>query len=111
MPELEQSPAEIDVLHDALAHEHRQIVLTYLIEAETTVDVSDLATSVAASASKTAETAASTEAIRRVTTGLLHMHLPKLDDAGFIQYDAARKTVSLSEDIGPIDQFLETRPK
>ena len=47
---------------------------------------------------------------KRVYTALRQSHLPKLDDAGVVDYDQSRGTVSLTEDAREVQMYLEYVP-
>ena len=47
---------------------------------------------------------------KRVYTALRQSHLPKLADAGIIEYDRSRGTVTLTEDAHEVQMYLEYVP-
>lgn len=78
-----------DQLFDALADERRRVVLDSLFESGTPVDVGRLARRVAARERRGGEgdRGPPADAVHRVRVSLHHVHLPKLDDAGLVEYD------------------------
>ncbi|WP_232701265.1 DUF7344 domain-containing protein [Halobacterium wangiae] len=71
--------------HRLLAAPERRIVLELLAERTAPVDLGELATSVAQQARD--DPAPAPELADRTKTRLHHAHLPKLDEAGVIDYD------------------------
>lgn len=86
----EDVPAED--LCAALSHEYRREVLQYLVDGAPTVTLDELVGYLEANADGAAE-----EGSRRVALALHHAHLPKMADAGLVEYDPEEGRVSLSE--------------
>lgn len=92
-PRSEQRP--LNELLDALAHHHRRRVLTRLDHAESAVPLDDLD-------------------VREADVDLLHerlyhVHLPKLERAGFIEWDKERNVVRPGpryDDVAPLVALL-----
>ena len=82
----------ISDLHGVLAVERRRLVLDILTGIITTVELKELAMVIAER--EDGIDAADGEIIERVTIGLHHNHLPRLDDAGLIGYDPDSHTVN-----------------
>lgn len=83
-------------LFDALADGRRRVVVDSLTEADAPMDVRELARRVAArerSGAGDAPGSPPPDAVHRVHVSLHHAHLPKLDDAGLVEYDADRQVV------------------
>ncbi|USZ69120.1 winged helix-turn-helix domain-containing protein [Halorussus salilacus] len=79
------SASELDVLFELLADSQRRELLAYLVDADDGVaSFSDLIDRVA-----DAEDAAD----REVAISIRHAHLPKLADAGVVEYDERSETV------------------
>lgn len=79
------SPQHTDELFEALSDERRRFVLTYVSEHGPT-SLYELSDSLTEEVDSTADT-------RSVTTELYHVHLPKLETAGLIDYDPVSHTV------------------
>jgi hypothetical protein len=75
-------------LFDVLSNERRRILLSVLPDQSTPVDAADLARTVAAREESSAPEDVSAELVRDVHVTLHHVHLPKLDDAELLEYDA-----------------------
>lgn len=69
--------------HTLLRDERRRLALDVLAERPATVDLSEVATEVAA---REAGADASEETVRRVEVALHHTHLPKMDELGVLTY-------------------------
>lgn len=90
---------------DALAKERRRVVLDSLAEAEPPVPVDDLARRVAAR-ERRGDRAGEGEpgpgppegAVRRAHVSLHHTHLPKLEEAGLLDYDPDDQVVREAAD-------------
>jgi hypothetical protein len=83
---------------DALQSERRQAVLRHLDATGDSASLDELETAV-----DTGEGPAGDPASRRgVDVRLHHVHLPKLDHAGVVDYDCAKKTVRLREGFEPV---------
>ncbi|WP_232342811.1 DUF7344 domain-containing protein [Halosimplex litoreum] len=86
-----------DERHDLLAVERRRVVLEALVDREEPVALADLAEWVAAR-----ETDAATpgeDATERVAVSLHHVHLPRMDDLGVLDYDVATNRVEAADDL------------
>ena len=89
LDEVEHLPA--DELFSVLANPGRRYVLTYLLQCEEDATCGELVDHVVAAT----DHATSDSAFRtRVATELTHAHLPKLGDAGLVDYDVERQVVS-----------------
>lgn len=91
-----------------LRHEQRRAIITYF-DQETTDRASfdDLVEYIVSSDSKKGTTSA--EHHKRVTIGLLHNHLPRLADAGVLEYDQRSETIRYWGD-SRLETLLETTP-
>lgn len=103
-PELHSRPADepsTDVAFSVLADEHRRLAVEALFGREEPIALSDLAAAVADRDSE--ESSGRSE--REITTALHHVHLPKLDDADLVDYDAAATTVTAAR-TGPLRKYV-----
>jgi len=87
----------LDAVFEMLRSERRRNVLYVLYQRAGPVQASTLADEVAAR--EGAE-------FTRVATALRHVHLPKLDDAGVVEFDAETGTVRLSDDSDRFRHYL-----
>lgn len=96
-----------DLVFDVLKNRRRRYALHYLKQQEGSVKLSDLAEQVAAWENDTTIGAISAAERKRVYTALYQSHLPKLDDAGIVEYNQNRGLVELSEAAEQLDVYLE----
>ncbi len=97
-----------DVIFELLKNRRRREVLTYLLEAEDTVTLGELAEQIAAWENDTDVNALSSDQRKRVYVALYQTHLPKMDDAGIIEYDQDRGLISLSDNADLLMMYLDT---
>ncbi len=87
---------ELDELFEVLSHPHRRRILTSLNERnpreEGEFSLAELITE---------------EEIDEETTGLFHNHLPKLDEAGFIDWDRERHLVRRGPRFAEVEPLIE----
>lgn len=86
----------LDEIFEALSHQHRRFILYYLRNHEV-VSVDELARGIAAMEAECPPDAVSAHENERMVTRLVHTHLPKLEDARFIEYDRRSRTVRYTE--------------
>ena len=82
-------------LHSLLAVERRRLILGILTEGITTVKLKELVMEVVEREDGIDTT--DEDVIDRVTIGLHHNHLPRLDDAGLVDYDPDSHTIDPSK--------------
>lgn len=97
-----------DVIFELLKNRRRREVLTYLLEAEGTVTLGELAEQIAAWENDTTVNALSSDQRKRVYVALYQTHLPKMDDAGIIDYDQDRGLIELSDNADLLMMYLDT---
>ena len=97
-----------DVIFELLKNRRRREVLAYLLEAEETVTLGELAEQIAAWENDTEVSALSSDQRKRVYVALYQTHLPKMDDAGIIEYDQDRGLISLSDNADLLMMYLDT---
>jgi hypothetical protein len=91
---------------EALSHSRRQHMLQYLVQRPGAIALGDVAEYIAIE-----ERNVTRDQYERILTGLVHTHVPHLDDAGLIRYDVGRETVSLQADVESLRPYLElTQP-
>ncbi|UPW00935.1 hypothetical protein M0R88_02250 [Halorussus gelatinilyticus] len=107
--EEEESEPELsrDLVFDVLKNRRRRYALHYLRRAEGSVQLSELAEQVAAWENDIEVDAISAAERKRVYTALYQSHLPKLDDAGIVDYNQNRGIVELSDAAEQLDVYLD----
>ncbi|WP_408957952.1 ArsR family transcriptional regulator [Natrinema sp. 74] len=97
-----------DVIFELLKNRRRREVLAYLLEADETVTLGELAEQIAAWENDTEVNALSSDQRKRVYVALYQTHLPKMDDAGIVEYDQDRGLISLSDNADLLMMYLDT---
>lgn len=98
----------LDVVFGILKNRRRRLVLRYLVEVSETSTLSDLAEHIAALENDKPEKQLTSSERKRVYVCLYQCHLPKMDDAGVIDFETSRGTVVLNDDVEEFTQYLET---
>lgn len=88
---------EADDTFEALSHGYRRFALAALAEPGSALAIADLAADVAAREHDEAIDDLSAEVVTRTRRQLHHVHVPKLDDLGFVEYDRENRVVTLAE--------------
>src|SRR6056297_1309220 len=96
-----------DLVFDVLKNRRRRYALHYLRRADESVQLSELAEQVAAWENDIEVDAISAAERKRVYTALYQSHLPKLDDAGIVDYNQNRGIVELSTAAEQLDVYLD----
>ncbi|MFC6765973.1 DUF7344 domain-containing protein [Natrinema soli] len=96
----------LDVVFDLLADQRRRYVLACLIDHTEAIGLADLAADVAGRENKEAVTKPPKEKVRTIHTSLYHIHIPKLVEAGVVEYDQDRDLVRVSETGEQIEHLL-----
>jgi DNA-binding transcriptional ArsR family regulator len=86
-----------DVLFEMLHSPRRRQVLAYLSDRDGPVDLDDVILQVAAWENDTSVDAVSESERKRIYVSLYQTHMPKLDDAGLVEYDDEEGTVELTD--------------
>jgi len=95
-----------DVVFDILSSARRRYVL-YLLRTESTpIELTDLAEQVAAWENDTTVEELTKQQRKRVYVSLYQTHVPKLEDAGLVDYDQETGDVQLTETADDVDQYL-----
>lgn len=104
----------LDVIFDILKNQRRRHVLRYLRENETST-LSDLAEHVAALENGKDVRSLTSSERKRVYVGLYQCHLPRMSDAGVIDFDSDRGRIELRDTAEQLEEYLDaddgpTRP-
>ena len=104
-------PLEPDERFHLLQNERRRSVIEYLRDADTNEDghvwMRDIAERVAAWENDTSVAQLSSTERQRVYIPLYQNHLPKLDEAGVIEYNQSRGTVTPTDRVDELAEFVE----
>lgn len=94
----------LDVLFDLLSNRRRRYALAHLADRERPTALADLARAVAARENGVPTAEVTDEAVQRTRTSLHHAHLPKLADAGAVEFDRDRNRVRASAAAGTLER-------
>ncbi len=97
-----------DVIFELLKNRRRREVLAYLLEAEETVTLGELAEQIAAWENDTEVNALNSDQRKRVYVALYQTHLPKMHDAGIVEYDQDRGLITLADNADLLVMYLDT---
>lgn len=97
----------LDVIFDILKNHRRRLVIRYLSEISATTTLSDLAEHIAARENDKSEDALTSAERKRVYVCLYQCHLPKMNDAGLLEFEPDRGTVELADNVESFTRFLD----
>ena len=100
------SKPPLDVVFGILKNKRRRQVLEYLQDTEE-VPLGQLAEHIAATENDTTPKQLASSQRKRVYVGLYQCHLPKMDDAGVIDYDQQRGRIRRTDRIEHVQAYLE----
>lgn len=96
-----------DELFEVLANQRRRYALHALSSTDEQWDIGSLAEQVAAWENETSPDEVTRTERKSVYTALQQLHLPKMDDMGFVEYDKDRGTVSPTRVQDDVDIYLD----
>jgi len=96
-----------DLVFDILSSARRRRVL-YLLKSDGPMELTELAERVAAQENDTTVEELTRQQRKRVYVSLYQTHVPKLEEAGFVDHDQDSGVVSLRSEADAIDEFLGT---
>lgn len=94
---MHQDRDQLSTLYSCLAHRRRRHVLLYLQDTGEPQALTELAEIVADREADSSASETDGELVKTVYTSLYHAHVPKLDEAGLVQYEEDDDTVELVE--------------
>lgn len=97
----------IDDAFGTLANQRRRFVVYALLDCEEGFELRELSRRVAAWENDKPDDRVTSQERRRVYNALQQFHLPKMDDAGVIDYDAARGTITPTETLGCLERYVD----
>lgn len=101
-----EQPLSQDVVFDILSSPRRRYVLYYLKEVDEPIELTALAEQVAAWENETDPESLTDQERKRVYVSLYQTHIPKLDEAGVVNYDQESGTVELAPGSSAVDEYL-----
>lgn len=97
-----------DELFDILSHSHRRFILQHLQTANTPLSVNEVAKELVAwKNSLAAADQLGEDKTAHVEISLVHSHLPKMAETGFIRYDKTQQTVTLGDRTEEVQAHLQ----
>lgn len=97
-----------DVVFELLSSPRRRYILYYLRQSDEPVELTTLAEQVAAWENETDVDTITEQERKRVYVSLYQTHVPRLDEAGVIEYDKDSGMVSLASQAREIDNYLDS---
>lgn len=107
----ESSSPSRDVVFDVLSCRRRRDVVHCLRRSDDPLTLRELSERIAAWENDVPVEAVTYKERMRVYTALKQSHLPKMDDAGVIEYDDARGASQLTEATATVEYYLDVVPK
>lgn len=101
-----QEPLSEDLIFDVLKNRRRRYTLHFLKRQDRPVELSELAEQVAAWENDKTVAELNANERKSVYTSLYQTHLPKLADAGIVEYNRNRGVVELSENAAQLEGYL-----
>jgi HSP20 family molecular chaperone IbpA len=95
-----------DQIFELLSNKRRRWMIRYLDSANEPVSLQDFITHVAAKEEGTSPDSVSRKYYKRIQVGLIQTHLPKLQDAGVVEYDEKKRTVTLTDAASVLRPYL-----
>lgn len=99
-------PLSEDLIFDVLKNRRRRYTLHYLKQKNGPVELSELAEQVAAWENDKEVSGLTANERKSVYTSLYQTHLPKLADAGIVDYNRNRGIIELSENAAQLEGYL-----
>ena len=96
-------------LFEVLKNQRRRHVLRYLLKHDGSVTIGTLAEHIAVIENDTTLTALTSRERKRVYIGLYQSHLPKMDDAGAVEFNKARGVIVLGPNAAQFQPYLDFR--
>lgn len=93
-----------DTVLDLCGNQYRRIVLAVLMDEQRSVTLRDLTTKIFELDHQAAVADACAEVLTEIRAVLHHVHIPKLESVGVVEYDPDRRVVA------PTEQFAQLQP-
>lgn len=97
----------LDVTFEILKNRRRRLVLEYIRNSEETITIGELAEHIAAIENDITVQQLNAQQRKRVYIGLYQCHLPKMDDAGVVEFNQDRGLIDPGENVDPVYEYLE----
>jgi hypothetical protein len=103
----ERTDTKLDLIFGILKNRRRRLVLAYIQDKDHEVTLSDVAEHIAAIENDTTVAQLTSSERKRVYVGLYQCHLPKMDDAGAIDYNQSRGLIQRTDQTDQFEMYLE----
>jgi len=97
-------------IFEIVSNQRRRHVVHYLRQQDRPVELRELSTQLSAWENEEPPAEVSHNERRRVYTALRQSHLPKMDEAGVVEYDADRSVIEPSAGMDDIELYLDVVP-
>jgi hypothetical protein len=104
-PREDPEALSLDQVYELLKNERRRLVLDHLDGVEGSVSMSDLSEAVAARENGKPVAEISSDERKRVYVGLHQCHLPKMDEAGVIEFDKDRGRIAPGDHAAALEPY------
>ncbi|WP_254538850.1 DUF7344 domain-containing protein [Halomarina litorea] len=105
-PQGASADLSLDTVFEILKNRRRRDILQYLWNHDGSANIGELAEHIAALENEIEVAALSSSQRKRVYIGLYQCHLPKMDDAGIVEFDKHRGTIALREAAAELGPYL-----
>lgn len=106
-PDADESGLPLDITFEILKNRRRRLILKYLEDKSESTPIGELAEHIAAIENEIDPRQLDSQQRKRVYIGLYQCHLPKMDDAGVIEYNQTRGLVDLNDSAAPLYEYLD----
>lgn len=106
MPESEHGRLSQNEVYDLLSNPRRRFVISYLREHSDPIELTALAREVAAWENDVPAEELSDQQEKRVYVSLYQTHIPKLENAGIVEYDSDNGEIRLTRTVGQLNRYL-----
>lgn len=103
---MSESPIPFEAVLDLCENRHRRVVLAVLAAEQRSLTVNDLRTAILEYNHHEHVTDASEGVLTEIELSLHHAHIPKLEDAGVVEYDSERQLVVPTERLDQLQPQL-----
>ncbi len=93
-------------MYDILSNARRRFTISYLREQGGRAELGDLSDEVAAWENDTDVEDLTHQQVKRVYVSLYQTHIPKLEEAGIVEYDSDSGVVSLTSSVSDLEAYL-----
>lgn len=100
-----------DAIYNVLSNQRRRYTLHYLARQDGTVDLRDLSKRIAAWEHDEQMVDVTWEQRKNVYTALQQVHLPRMDEAGIVDFDRNRGEITLRDDVENLQPYLDFVPE